>query len=794
MTTERNPSAQHSAVYRSRANGLVAEMTLEEKALLLSGDGWWKTHALERLQIPSICMTDGPHGLRKVEGGGLSTSVPATCFPTASALASSWDTELIRRVGVALAQESQASDVQILLGPGINMKRSPLGGRNFEYFSEDPHLAGKMAAAFVQGVQSHGVGTSLKHYAANNQEFERMAASSNVDERTLHEVYLPAFEIAVTEAHPWSVMAAYNLVNGVHAAEHSILLREILRTRWGFHGFVVSDWGAVHDRVKGVNAGLNLEMPGSGDYNRNKIIEAVRKGNLSPAVLDSVVEELLAVILEAEDNHRPGVSFDIARHDALARKAAGESLVLLKNSEDLLPLDFAVTKTIAVLGAFAKSPRYQGAGSSQVNPTRVSTAYEELVKLADKDMAILYAAGYTDSGATTDDLIAQAVEQAKGAQVAVVFAGLPDSFESEGFDRSSLDLPAGHNRLIEAVSNVNSNVAVVLMNGAAITMPWADKVKAIVEALLGGQAGGGAIADALAGKINPSGKLSETFPARLEDTPSFPDFPARNKEADYAEGIFIGYRYYDTRKLTPLFPFGFGLSYTTFAYSDLQVSATAIKDTDGASAEVKIKNTGRVAGKEVVQLYIHEQRTRVVRPEKELKAFAKITLQPGEEKIVRFDLSKRDFAYYDVSLHDWAVNPGKFDILVGGSSKDLPLKQTIEVAATQTPHQRLTRNSLLKEFINHPKGKGFYNEFVEAFGLGNPGEELEEDANLTGEALVAKRKADMAVKAFLDDMPVYKVCAFSEGRFSEERLDAILRQMVVEVSEILVTSGTGDSD
>jgi len=772
----------------------VAEMTLEEKALLLSGDGWWKTHALERLQIPSICMTDGPHGLRKVEGGGLSTSVPATCFPTASALASSWDTELIRRVGVALAQESQASDVQILLGPGINMKRSPLGGRNFEYFSEDPHLAGKMAAAFVQGVQSHGVGTSLKHYAANNQEFERMAASSNVDERTLHEVYLPAFEIAVTEAHPWSVMAAYNLVNGVHAAEHSILLREILRTRWGFHGFVVSDWGAVHDRVKGVNAGLNLEMPGSGDYNRNKIIEAVRKGNLSPAVLDSVVEELLAVILEAEDNHRPGVSFDIARHDALARKAAGESLVLLKNSEDLLPLDFAVTKTIAVLGAFAKSPRYQGAGSSQVNPTRVSTAYEELVKLADKDMAILYAAGYTDSGATTDDLIAQAVEQAKGAQVAVVFAGLPDSFESEGFDRSSLDLPAGHNRLIEAVSNVNSNVAVVLMNGAAITMPWADKVKAIVEALLGGQAGGGAIADALAGKINPSGKLSETFPARLEDTPSFPDFPARNKEADYAEGIFIGYRYYDTRKLTPLFPFGFGLSYTTFAYSDLQVSATAIKDTDGASAEVKIKNTGRVAGKEVVQLYIHEQRTRVVRPEKELKAFAKITLQPGEEKIVRFDLSKRDFAYYDVSLHDWAVNPGKFDILVGGSSKDLPLKQTIEVAATQTPHQRLTRNSLLKEFINHPKGKGFYNEFVEAFGLGNPGEELEEDANLTGEALVAKRKADMAVKAFLDDMPVYKVCAFSEGRFSEERLDAILRQMVVEVSEILVTSGTGDSD
>ena len=388
------------------------------------------------------------------------------------------------------------------------------------------------------------------------------------------------------------------------------------------------------------------------------------------------------MILEAEERHRPGVKFDMTEHDTLARKAAGESLVLLKNAEDLLPLDFAKTKTIAVIGAFAKLPRYQGAGSSQVNPTRVSTAYEELVKLADKGVAfaIRQATPRRDHHRRADRRSGGAGERGR---VAIVFAGLPDSFESEGFDRSSLDLPAGHNQLIEAVSTAQPNVVVVLMNGSAVTMPWADKVKAIVEAWLGGQAGGGAIADVLTGKINPSGKLSETFPARLEDTPAYPDFPARDKEANYGEGIFIGYRYYDTRKITPLFPFGFGLSYTTFAYSDLQVNAPAIKDTEGVTVKVKVKNTGRVAGKEIVQLYIHEQRSKVVRPEKELKAFAKIALEPGEEKIVQFDLSKRDFAFYDVSIHDWIVNPGKFDILVGGSSKDLPLKQTIEVTATE---------------------------------------------------------------------------------------------------------------
>jgi beta-glucosidase len=777
MIIPENSLAQRSTDYVSKARALVAEMTLEEKALLISGDGWWKTHAIDRLQIPSVCMTDGPHGLRKVEGGSLSPGVPATCFPTASALASSWDTDLIRQVGIALAEECQANDVQILLGPGVNMKRSSLGGRNFEYLSEDPLLAGRMAAAYIQGVQSQGVGTSIKHYAANNQELERMVSNSNLDERTLYEIYLPAFEIAVREAQPWSVMAAYNLVNGVPATENALLLRQILRNQWGFRGFVVSDWGAVNDHVKSVNAGLNLEMPGSAVYHRNKIIEGAGSGQISPAVLDEVVESLLAIALEAKDSHRPGATFDVAHHDALARRAAGESLVLLKNEGNLLPLEVGKIKTLAIIGAFSKTPRYQGAGSSQVNPTRVSTAYDELVKSVGNDAVIRYASGYLEEGETTDQLIDEARQQAAGADVAVVFAGLPDSFESEGFDRASLDMPAGHNRLIEAVIAVQPNVAVVLMNGSAVTMPWADQVPAIVEAWLGGQAGGGAIADVLTGKVNPSGKLSETFPARLEDTPPYPDFPARNKEANYGEGIFIGYRHFDARKMAPLFPFGFGLSYATFAYSDLRLNASTIKDTDGVNVEVKVKNTGQVAGKEVVQLYVHEQSPKVVRPEKELKGFAKVALQPGEEKTVSFQLLRRDFAFYDVSSHDWSVSPGKFDILVGSSARDLPLKQTIDVEVAQLGHPGLARHSLLKEFAKHPKGKAFHLQLVEAFGFGNPYEQTEDVSTLTPEEAAAKKKADMAVRAFLDDMPVYKVCRFSEGRFTEERLEDILKQV-----------------
>jgi beta-glucosidase len=755
-----------------RAKELVNRMTVEEKAILLTGNGWWATHPIDRLGVPSISLTDGPHGVRKGQGAGLSTSVPATCFPTASALACSWDTDLTREVGVALGEESQAIDVQILLGPGINMKRSPLGGRNFEYFSEDPVLAGRLAAAYIDGVQSQGVGTSLKHYAVNNQEFERMATSSNVDERTLHEIYLPAFEIAVREGQPWTVMSSYNLVNGVYASEHEELLRDILREKWGFAGFVVSDWGGINDRVAGLKAGTNLEMPGSGRYNANKIIQAVQSGALSADQLDESVTEVLAVILKAHEGRKAGVSLDVDGHHALARKAASESIVLLKNVDRLLPLNLSDLQQIAIIGAFARLPRYQGSGSSQVNPTKVSNAYDELVKIAGDDQKFVYAVGYNSEGEVTDRLLDDARKAAVRAEVAVVFAGLPDSYESEGFDRTSLDMPLGQKQLIEAVASVQPNVAVVLMNGSAVIMPWADKVRAIVEAWLGGQAGGGATADVLTGAVNPSGKLAETFPNSIYESPTFPHFPARNRHANYGEGIFIGYRYYDTKNLQPLFPFGFGLSYTTFSYTGIEASAASLKDTEDLTVKVSLKNTGQLAGKEVVQLYLCEQQPLVVRPEKELRAFQKVTLSPGEEKTLTFRLSKRDFSYYDSALRAWSVHSGKFDILAGGSSRDLPLKATVEMQATDIRYPKLTRTSMLKDFQHHPKGRKFYGELLDATGMQIPSVE----ESLSAEAATEKKKARMAVMAFLDEMIINKIPAFSEGRFTDERLEQILRE------------------
>jgi beta-glucosidase len=767
--------SEHSKDSQARAQELVSQMTLEEKALLLSGDGPWRTHKLTRLGIPSVFMTDGPHGLRKALGQNIAESVPATCFPTASALASTWNTELLRQVGAALGRECQANDVQLLLGPGINMKRSPLGGRNFEYFSEDPVVAGHLAAAYIQGVQSEGVGTSLKHFAANNQEFERMVSNSNLDERTLREIYLPAFEIAITQAQPWSVMCAYNKVNGVYASESPFLLEEILREEWGFKGFVVSDWGAVHDRVKGVMAGLNLEMPGSGEVNRKKIIEAVNTGHLPVSRLDEVVASLLAVILKAADSHKPHAHFDVDRHHALARQVAGESIILLKNEDHLLPLDTGGKKKLALIGAFAKEPRYQGAGSSQVNPTRISNAYDELLALLGGSERLGYASGYDTEGVTTAQLLEEAQQQARDADVAIVFAGLPDSHESEGFDRSTLDLPEGHHRLIDTVSQVQPHTVVVLMNGSAITMPWASRVKAILEGWLTGQAGGGAIADILTGRVNPSAKLAETFPMRMEDTPTSTEFPGLNQQAHYGEGVFIGYRYYDKKNITPLFPFGFGLSYTTFGYSDLTLSASSIQDTESLTVQLKVKNTGKVAGKEIVQLYVREDMPVISRPDKELKAFSKVALEPGEEKTVSFTLKPRDFAYYNTALHRWSVNPGRFDILAGGSSRDLPLKQRVQVKTAQVAVPSLTRNSMVKEFRNHPKGMAFYSRLTKVI----IGEAFEAPGSVkrTPQEERAWKKAEMSTMVFVNDMPVYKLINFSEGKFTEQMLNDILAQV-----------------
>ena len=760
---------------KQQAAEWVAKMSIEEQALLLSGDGWWATHGIERLGLPAISLSDGPHGLRKIvrkDTWGADGSVPATCFPTASALAATWNVDLLREVGAALGRESQASDVQVLLGPGINIKRSPLGGRNFEYFSEDPVLAGRLAAAYINGVQGEGVGTSLKHFAVNSQEDERMATSSDLDLRTLHEIYLTAFEIAVTEAQPWTVMSSYNLVNGTYASENPYLLQDVLRRDWGFEGLVVSDWGGINDRVAGVDAGNDLEMPGSGDFNRKKIVAAVEQGHLSKEALARSATEVAALILRAVAARKPDARFDALAHHALARRAGAEGIVLLKNDGPVLPL--GAGKQIAVIGAFAKAPRYQGAGSSMVNPTQTSNAHDELVEILGA-AHLSYAAGYDSEGDTTDSLVNEAVSVASSADIAVIFAGLPDSYESEGFDRHSIDMPPGHVRLIETIAQQQPNVVVVLLNGSAVSMPWVSRVSGIVEAWLGGQAGGGAIADVLTGRANPSGKLAETFPLALEDTPTYPNFPGRAGHAVYGEGVFVGYRYFDAKQIEPLFPFGFGLSYTEFAYTSIR-TGTSTFDADGegtVSVDVTVKNVGQRAGKETVQLYVHERAAAVVRPVNELRAFEKIELEAGQEKTVRFELNRRAFAYYDAPQEAWAVHPGVFDIRVGGSSRELPLEAALEVQATNRRTRPLTRGSLVGEFREVPDGDALYAELVRALGFGAV-LETDDESVMTPEQIVLARKARMSTLAFVNDMPAIKVCAFSHGKLTEARLDEIL--------------------
>ncbi len=756
---------------RSTAQSLVAQMTVEEQALLLSGDGAWRTHGIERLGVPSIAVSDGPHGLRKLIDGFIE-GIPATCFPTAPALAATWDRDLVREVGAALGREAQAADVQILLGPGINIKRSPLGGRNFEYFSEDPFLAGRLAAAYIDGVQGEGVGTSLKHFAVNSQETRRMSTSSDIDARTLHEIYLPAFEIAVREAQPWTVMSAYNLVNGTFASEHAELLTQILRQRWGFEGFVVSDWGGINDRVAGVAAGNNLEMPGSGAYNRKKIIDAVTEGRLSRETLAQSATELVKIVLKASAARRPGARFDAEAHHALARRVGAEAIVLLKNDKDVLPLK--PDQKLALLGSFAKLPRYQGAGSSQVNPIRLTNAYDELASLMG-DSHLAYAPGYDEEGETSAALLDEARQVAQGADVAIVFTGLPDSYESEGMDRRSIDLPPGHIDLIETAALAGARVVVVLLNGSAVSMPWLPRVSGVLEAWLGGQAGGGAIADVLTGRINPSGRLAETFPVMLEQNPTYPTFPSHSGRAAYGEGVFVGYRHYDRRGLTPLFPFGFGLSYTKFAFTALRSDRLKFNPDEGETVtlEATVKNVGAVPGKEVLQLYIHAHTPALPGPVNQLRAFAKVALAPGEEKTVSFSLGQRDFACYDVATNAWVVKPGLYDARVGSSSRDLPITMTLDVqsrAIARTPD----RMALAQDFKPWP---ALYAEFVRAVGGGELLEPVDE-ARLVALSPQAARdiiKARASFLVFIDEMPVNKVPAFSRGALTDARLDQIIK-------------------
>lgn len=669
--------------FAEKIKSLIAQMTLAEKASLCSGKDFWHLKGIERLGIPSIMVTDGPHGLRKQAGEadhvGLNESVPATCFPTASALAATWNRDLIYQVGQALGEECRQEKVGVILGPGANIKRSPLCGRNFEYFSEDPYLTGEIAKSHINGVQSQGIGTSLKHYAVNNQEYRRMTIDAVVDERALREIYLPGYEIAVKGAQPWTVMCAYNKINGVYACENGYLMNDILKDEWGHEGLVVTDWGAMNERVAALQAGAELEMPGTRNGNDAKIVAAVEAGQLDEAVLDRAVERILTLIFKADATLSQDFACDMQAHHALARRVAAEGAVLLKN-DDILPLQR--TARLALIGRFAKVPRYQGAGSSLMNPTRLDNLHDEILKLTGAD-ALAYAPGYTEKGDQADEtLIQEALAVAQQAEVVIISAGLTDLYETEGLDRTHMKLPPGHDALIRRIAAAHAHVVVVLSNGSPVEMPWAGDVPCILEGYLGGQAGAGGIADILFGVVNPSGKLAETFPLTLEDTPAYRYFPGGPATVEYRESLYVGYRFYDTVVQPVLFPFGHGLSYTRFEYRDLALSQPQGANGETLTVTLKVKNVGEVTGKEVIQLYVRDIESTAFRPAKELKAFAKVDLRPGEETGVTFDLDRRAFAWYDPQLKDWRVEAGAFEILVGASSQVIRLRATVELAAS----------------------------------------------------------------------------------------------------------------
>lgn len=754
---------------------IIASMTLEEKAALCTGASAWSTTPVERLRLPEMIVSDGPHGIRRlsdIHSMG-HQSLPATCFPTASCSASTWDVELMRELGAALAEEAIALNVDVVLGPGANMKRSPLGGRNFEYFSEDPYLAGELAVAFINGVQSKGVGTSLKHYAVNNQEFQRFSISAEVDERTLREIYLPAFEKAVKEAQPWTVMASYNKVNGVFATESHTLLTEILKDEWGFEGLVVSDWGAVRDRVAALKGGTDWEMPGPQDRRVKAVAEAVRVGELAEATLDESVRRILRIVLKAQKTPKGG-TFDVDAHHALARQIAVEGMVLLRNAplpqeEPLLPL--RNHQRIAVIGRSAKVAHFQGGGSSHINPTRVDAPFEELQSRAG-GAELTYAQGYPADDSFRQELIDEAVGLARSADVALLFIALPAYKESEGYDRADLDLTAQQVALIQAVAKAQPRTVVVLNNGAPVAMSaWIDAVPAVLEGWMMGQAGGAALADILFGQVNPSGKLAETFPLKLSDTPAHLNWPGGAGKVKYGEGIFIGYRYYDAKEMPVLFPFGHGLSYTTFTYSNAKTSAKTFRDVDGLTVTVDVTNTGHVAGKEIVQVYVHDREAGLVRPEKELKGFAKVALQPGETRPVAIKLDFRAFAYYHPEYGRWITEDGDFDIFIASSATHIrhilavTLKSTLELPCI------LDKESTVREWMADPRGKVALEPFYAQM-------EAQNRKMFGGDG--AESNLGMNMMDMVGDMPLVSVLMWQHGwlpQHPEDFVDGLLAQV-----------------
>ena len=739
----------------------VSEMTLEEKAGMCSGLDFWHLKEVEHLGIPKVMVSDGPHGLRKQDEKGdhlgINDSIKAVCFPPAVLSACSFDRGLMEEMGKAIGREAQANDVSVVLGPAVNIKRSPLCGRNFEYYSEDPYLAGEIAAAFVKGVQSQHVGTSIKHFAANNQEYRRMSSSSEVDERTLREIYFPAFETAVKKAQPYTFMCSYNQINGTFASENKWLLTDVLRGEWGFKGYVMSDWGAVNDRVKGLEAGLELEMPASGGDNDAMIVKAVKDGALEEKILDQAVERILRIIFEYADHRKPQ-EFTMEKDHEEAQHIAEESMVLLKNENHILPLK--TSEKAAFIGGFARNPRFQGGGSSHINCFKTTNVLDSVPC----DAQVVYAEGFPADRDFYDKALAdEAVKAAAEADKAVIFAGLPESFESEGYDRSHMRLPECQNRLITEILKVQPNTVIVLHNGSPVEMPWLGEIKGLLETYLGGQAGGAAAANILYGKINPSGKLAETMPLKLSDNPSYLNFGGGEK-VEYREGIFVGYRYYDTKEMDVAFPFGYGLSYTTFAYSNLKLSMENPTEKDTVMVSADVTNTGKSAGKEVVQLYIRDLTGSAIRPEKELKGFEKVFLEPGETKTVTMELNKRSFAWYNTELHDWFAASGDYEILVGASSRDIRLTETLHLNSSQRLPMHVHMNTTLGDLLRNPETAEAAKKLIQKYLSGEAGSEAASEA-----------VSEEMTMAMTDSMPLRALMGFAG--VSRKELDSVIEKL-----------------
>lgn len=748
---------------------IVAELTLEEKAGLCSGRDYWHTKEVERLGVTSVMMCDGPHGLRKQKGEGdhlgINESIETVCYPTASALASSFDRKVMEKLGKVLGEECQAENVGMLLGPGINMKRSPLCGRNFEYFSEDPYLTGELANSYITSIQDQGIAACVKHFAANNQETRRMSGSSEVDERTLHEIYLPAFEKVVKKGQVRSVMCAYNAVNSVHCAENKELLTGILRDEWGFDGMVVTDWGAVKDRVKGLEAGLDLEMPGGPGNQDARIVEAVKNGTLPESALDKAVENILRFICESQEKRDQTVKADRERYRKVSEELCTECAVLLKN-EGVLPIESK--EEVLFIGEFAKKPRYQGAGSSHINVPVVEGAVEAAEAAG---YHVSYMEGYRvhEDGMTEAELREKAVKAAAAAKYAVVFAGLPDAYETEGCDRDTMDMPENQNKLIEAVAEVQPNTIVVLHGGAPMALPWIQKVPAVLCMYLGGERTGAAAVRLLFGEAVPSGKLAETWPLKLEDNPSYLNFPGEDGVVPYREGIYIGYRYYDKKKMEVLFPFGYGLSYSSFAYSELQIEKEAIRDDEILKVSCKVKNTGKYKAKETVQLYVRDCESTAGRPVRELKGFEKTELSPGEETTISFELDKDAFAYYEPKIGDWFVESGEFTIEIGASSRDIRLAGTVTVSGTDELPIHYTYDSTLGDLAKSEKGRIYMRQMMQSGG--SKGQEAAErdNAKNMGEG------SEKMIQSMMMEMPLRNIVIF--GRMTMTELDALLSEL-----------------